>query len=106
MTKKTHSKIPVKTQNQTCNAIQRSIIKLDPSVEKETLSLVLAAPYPGRLGCCWEISQADYCYKKSFIWLFKQLMSAPSTLKRTHVRLQIREQTEGLQAGIKEKQTY
>lgn len=32
-------------------------------------------------------------------------MSAPSTLKRTHIRLHLREQTEGLQVGIKEKQT-
>lgn len=74
-------------------------------MEQETLSLVLAVPHPGTPGCCWEISQADYCYKKSFIWLFKPLMSAPSTLKRTHIRLHLREQTEGLQVGIKEKQT-
>lgn len=90
ITKNYIPRYPVKIQNQTCNAIQQSIIKLGPTVEQETLSCVLAVPYPGRSGCCWEISQADYCYKKSFIWLFKPLMSAPSNPKRTHVRLQIR----------------
>lgn len=36
-----HSKIPGKTQNQTCIANQQSIIKLDPTMEQETV------PYTG-----------------------------------------------------------
>lgn len=83
--KKRHSKIPVKTQNLTCTANQQSITKLDPVMEQEILSRTLAPLYLGRSRCFWEISQPDYRYKKSFLWLFKPLMSAPSNFKRMHV---------------------
>lgn len=52
-------------------------------MEQENLSCLPAALYLGRSRCFWEISQADYRYKKSFLWLFKPLMSAPSNFKRT-----------------------
>lgn len=75
-------------------------------MEQETLSRTRAPLYLGRSGCFWEVSQADYRYKKSFPWLFKPLMSAPSNFKRAHVRLQIRAQAEGLQqSGNKVKET-
>lgn len=92
---KLHSNVLVNTQNKIYTVNQQSIIKLDPTVEQEAVCCRFL--HLGRAGCFWEISQVDYRYKKSFLWLSNPLMSVPSNSERTLLRLPIKVQVEGLQ---------